>query len=435
MVSVHPSSWTRDETVPWLISGLGLAFFLAFVVETVYFSGLEPANLLTASAFVSFLFAVVDNAALVYGGYWLATSSLDGSRYARVLGWCLAGSVTLSSIDFLLTVVLPTPEPWITVGLLRGAATFGAAIGLLIGILEARAIQTAVEVERSSMRARYLEAQRDWLTYLNGLLRHEVLNTAQVVVGKADVLLAAEDLDAGTRPQLRAIRRQTEDMTSVIEDVRLLIDATREDVALEPVDLAAVLREELQDVRDTYDGVTLEVDIVEEATVWGDALLPRVFSNLLANAVEHNDSDEPVVTVEAELTDETAVVSVADDGPGVSPAEREDLFELETPTQSEPGLGLYVVSMLVDRYDGSIELTETGPRGSVFTVELPRVTAGDGRVPDGSNDDPAGDRTGTGGNAGAGDSSGDDVQADEQAAASPYVDGGRPDESARDPAR
>jgi glyoxylase-like metal-dependent hydrolase (beta-lactamase superfamily II) len=154
----------------------------------------------------------------------------------------------------------------------------------------------------------------------------------------------------------------------------------------EPVDVAAVLPEELGDIRATYPEVEVELTVDGEAYVPADDLPSRVFSNLLSNAVEHNPSESPTVAVTVSTTPDVVRVAVADDGPGVPEAERETLFER---TQEDHGLGLYLVRVLADRYDGTVELAETGPDGSVFAVELPRAEAPSDGEPDEARPDGA----------------------------------------------
>ena len=73
-------------------------------------------------------------------------------------------------------------------GWLRWAVVVGSGAGLVVGLSRARAIQNAVEAERNAVRADMLESQRDVLTYLNSLLRHEVLNGTNVITGYAKLL-------------------------------------------------------------------------------------------------------------------------------------------------------------------------------------------------------------------------------------------------------
>jgi len=95
--------------------------------------------------------------------------------------------------------------------------------------------------------------------------------------------------------------------------------------------------------------------------------------NLLKNAIQHNDRDEPRVTVTGRLVDGTVEIAVSDDGPGV-PAEIADvLFEkgVRGRASETTGVGLYIVACLLENFGGAVRLGENQPRGSVFTVSLP----------------------------------------------------------------
>lgn len=360
------------ELVPRIISGFGVVVILIFGFEVLYFTGLDPDVLLTGDLLIAALTMAPFAGGIIYGGLWLGRSKIEPGRYHRAAKWCFAGAAAFLGLNLVMIVVWTPSEVWFAVGWIRNSANMGGAGGLLVGIVEARAIQNAIEAERSAIRARELETRREWLDYLNGLLRHEILNNAQVISGYSSMLMRA-DLDESRAEKLRTIRRQSQDMTRVTKDVRVLIEATRGEKELRPTNLSRVIDDEVQDLRDSYGAVEVEMDVAETVTVRADELLPRVFSNLMGNAVEHNDSDPPRVEVTAETTDDRVIVRVADNGPGVPDGMRAALFEQETSTRSDHGLGLYLVQQLVSRYDGRVELTETGPSGSVFTLELSRA--------------------------------------------------------------
>ena len=104
-------------------------------------------------------------------------------------------------------------------------------------------------------------------------------------------------------------------------------------------------------------------------------MLEAVFRNLLKNAIQHNHSDVPEVTVSTEERDEVVVVRIADNGPGVPDDRKETIFGkgkkgLES---SGTGLGLYLVRSLVDGYGGDVWVEDNEPTGAVFAVELLRA--------------------------------------------------------------
>ena len=371
MLRDSPSVRLRSpEWIPPLIAGSGVVFTLSFFVETflVYGDGYVRSN----DFVVSFFLVLVAAMPLAAGGYWLRRSDLLPERYPRIANWVVGGLV------FFLLVNLPMIAVWNPNGLAaafgwaRWAANFGAAAGMMMGIIEARAIQRELEAQRAAIRAETAEDQQQWLDYLNGLLRHEVLNSANVITGYAELLLERDGIDDDdVRNQLATIRRQGEEMTAVIRDVKVLIESANDVDRLEPRNLVDVLAEELDRLRDVADSVAVEASMPDGTFVPADDLLPRVFSNLLRNAVEHNDSDRPRVAVTVERDAETVTVDVADNGPGIPENERATLFERSDNTGGSHGLGLYLVRTLVERYGGTVELAETGPDGSRFTVELP----------------------------------------------------------------
>ncbi|NHN58717.1 MULTISPECIES: HAMP domain-containing sensor histidine kinase [Halorussus] len=363
---VRPRS---PEWIPALIAGSGVVFTLSFSVETflLYENGFVRSEDFVVSLFLLLVAAMP----LVAGGYWLSRSGLPPERYPRIANWVAGGLVGFLLINVPMIAVWNLGGFAAAFGWGRWAANFGAAGGMVLGIVEARAIQRELDAQRASIRAEAAENQQQWLDYLNGLLRHEVLNSANVITGYAELLLEDDDLDDEARKHLERISRQGEDMTQVIRDVQVLIESASDADRLGPRNLSALLDDELDQLRDVAGSVTVDASIPDGVFVRADDLLPRVFSNLLRNAVEHNDGDRPRVEVTVERDAETVTVSVDDDGPGIPESERASLFERSDNTGSSHGLGLYLVRTLVERYGGTVELAETGPDGSRFTVELP----------------------------------------------------------------
>ena len=99
----------------------------------------------------------------------------------------------------------------------------------------------------------------------------------------------------------------------------------------------------------------------------------RVIINLIDNAIEAMERRGDIV-VETQLDAGNSVVRVvvADDGPGIPPAEREKLFLPYYSTKRRgSGLGLAIVRRIIAEHGGSIEVGDNTPRGTRFTIELP----------------------------------------------------------------
>jgi signal transduction histidine kinase len=139
------------------------------------------------------------------------------------------------------------------------------------------------------------------------------------------------------------------------------------------VDLREKVEAQVEEVRSTSpDAIVRIADSVPSIEVAADEMLRSVFRNLLKNAVIHNDAAVPVVSVSATQADETVQVCITDNGPGIPDEQKDRVFGkgergLESPGT---GIGLYLVSTLVDRYEGSVWVEDREPTGSVFVVEL-----------------------------------------------------------------
>jgi nitrogen fixation/metabolism regulation signal transduction histidine kinase len=99
----------------------------------------------------------------------------------------------------------------------------------------------------------------------------------------------------------------------------------------------------------------------------------RVTINLVDNAIEAMNRSG-VITIETQHDQGAGMVrlTVADDGPGIAPAEREKLFMPYYSTKRRgSGLGLAIVRRIVAEHGGTIEAGENVPRGTKFTIELP----------------------------------------------------------------
>jgi signal transduction histidine kinase len=362
-----PTNRFITRRLPQLLVGTSGFFLLTIVVETVV--GLRYHGLGDGFA-VSLLISLPFVFGITYGGRWLAGGDVEPERYHRIATWTVGGCAVFAAITVLLMTVVPPANLFATLIWIRWAASIGAGTGLLLGVFEARAIDRRVTAERARIRAEEAESRRELLDYLNGLLRHEVLNSANVIVGRSGQVIQRSTLEPAGRKDLDTIQRRARDLADVIEDARVLLQATTGDGHRERLDVVDVLERELEALSDYDRSVTIETDLPASAPVLADSLLPRIFSNLLTNAVEHHDGTNPTVRVTVETTTNTVQIHIADDGPGVPAVERQTLFECDD-TNRDHGLGLSLVATLVERYAGSLELTETGPSGSVFTVELP----------------------------------------------------------------
>jgi two-component system nitrogen regulation sensor histidine kinase NtrY len=142
-----------------------------------------------------------------------------------------------------------------------------------------------------------------------------------------------------------------------------------------PTDLHALL----DDVLGLYGGLFTTVELRRHyggGVPWVSVdpeQIRRVMINLVDNALEAMDHQGTIeVSTQHDPGNSLVRVVVADDGPGISPAERDKLFLPYYSTKKRgSGLGLAIVRRIVVEHGGSIDVTDNSPHGTRFAVELP----------------------------------------------------------------
>ncbi|MEF8840877.1 MAG: ATP-binding protein [Haloarculaceae archaeon] len=354
------------ERSPLLVAALGAVLLLVAV-------GWHARELLVLDSPVGPLVAVlldgVPALGLVYGGYRLSGTDLGLRGLSTVLVWCLAGALLFLTVIGATLIVRAVEGRVVSepVFALLVAAEAGAIAGLVAGYYAARARRDARRVRTAN----------DALAFVNELVRHDLRNDLAVIEGQADLLVAdrpSGDADLDTTPGDPAvIGDKAEEALARIETSRAIAETLTGEPNLEAVDLVGLVEEMATRIDDAF-GVQVRTDLPEEARVTANAGLRSVVDNLLENAVEHNDADEPTVAVSVRTGAETARLTVRDNGPGIPEKRRATLFE--TRGDDTGGSGLALVRRLVEAYGGDVWVEGNEPRGSAFVVELPRAVDG-----------------------------------------------------------
>ncbi|WP_336000992.1 HAMP domain-containing sensor histidine kinase [Halorientalis halophila] len=364
---VDVDEWVIDPFFEWIVPVVSLVL-LGLLIGVVRMQVSEPffqaLDLVLPALFVTLI---------VWQGLKLHGSGLTTDDRRTVAIWYAMGIYTMVGLGGwtillnLLGQTVPTGVEALT------EVVAGGFFGLLVGVAQVRAKQNAEAATQARLEQEFLERQQETNEVLNRILRHHLLNGLTVIRGQAQLLDDRVD-DEGGEYAATVIDRADE-MTATIEEISDITRTLTGEPDLRPVDLGAVLGEELAALRERYPDVTVGVDgdLPADCTVRADDLLGRALANVLSNAVEHNDSVAPQVTVTVECEAEAVVVSVADDGPGIPEEVRADVFEpSERGLESDgEGLGLFLTASLVEQYGGRIWLGD-GTDGTVVNLELPR---------------------------------------------------------------
>ena len=296
---------------------------------------------------------------LSYAGYRLSRTDLPPQEMWTAVVWSLAGTVLLLAVMGATFVVRvfegrPLVEPIFP---LLVAAAAGGIAGLMTGYYSARA-RTDARRSRTVTNA---------LAFINDLIRHDLLNDLSVIKGHAGQLADAPE-DSGGDPEL--ILEKTDEALSRIETSRVITDTLVGDPDLEPTDLVPVVTEMAARTDDTFFGVTVTTDLPETAVVNANDGIRSVVDNLLENAVEHNDADDPRVEAAVTVAGDVVRFTVTDNGPGIPDDLKESLFE---PAEDGSSGGLSLVYTLVSGYGGEVRVEDVDPHGAQFVATLPRA--------------------------------------------------------------
>ena len=159
--------------------------------------------------------------------------------------------------------------------------------------------------------------------------------------------------------------------------VRELRQSARNDVDpdIGPVSLIETLEGDLLLLHfQLKQGVTIERHFQAEPQVIGrSVMIGQVFLNLLRNAIQAIDGSG-TITLTVQQTDTEAVVTVADDGPGIQADVLDQLFNCAVTTkcpETGTGIGLVNCQKVLEKMGGRITAANDPNGGAVFTVSLP----------------------------------------------------------------
>ncbi|WP_336133792.1 PAS domain S-box protein [Natronomonas amylolytica] len=231
---------------------------------------------------------------------------------------------------------------------------------IALGQILAGSITTAFEqIERTEQlraRERELTRQNDRLEEFASIVSHDLRNPLSVASGRLE--LAREDCDT---PHLEPAEQALDRMNALIDD--LLTLARQGDVVgdLEPVALEAVVRQCWENVSTGDAAVRIETDRVVAAS---RGRLQQLLENLFRNALEHGGEDVTVT-----VGDLDGGFYVEDDGTGIPPESREEIFEAGYSTgDAGTGFGLSIVKQIVEAHGWEIRVTESDAGGARFEI-------------------------------------------------------------------
>jgi two-component system nitrogen regulation sensor histidine kinase NtrY len=209
-------------------------------------------------------------------------------------------------------------------------------------------------------------------------LAHEIKNPL------TPIQLCAERLRrhfSGSPPATKGLVDEcTETIVGEVESLKALVDEFSQFARMPaPKRVLTDLHQVLGEALALYNGLFQDVRITAEFAAGLPPVrvdpeqIRRVIINLVDNAIEAMERRGTVgVGTSHDAPNQVVRITVADNGPGIPPSERDKLFMPYYSTKRRgSGLGLAIVRRIVAEHGGSIEVGDEVPHGTRFTIELP----------------------------------------------------------------
>ncbi len=214
------------------------------------------------------------------------------------------------------------------------------------------------------------------------LISHDLRNPLAVIQGHAQVLKRSLRRLKGTERELESLDAITASVDRIHAMIRDLLDSARFEsgqlrLETEPLCAKTLLANllERQAAVPGWRRVVMDFPVTTLFVKADPARLERIFINLISNGIKYSPPDT-VVTVSARRVDNELVVSVTDQGQGISPDKLPNIFDrffrAKGPSSAGGmGLGLYITWLLVEAHGGRIWVESELGKGSTFYFTLP----------------------------------------------------------------
>ena len=210
---------------------------------------------------------------------------------------------------------------------------------------------------------------------------HELRTPLTVIAGYLETLDTDTDIPASLRGPLSEMRRQSDRMRALLDDLLSLakLDASEAEIQGVPVDVPELLQQLQRDAKLLATRpATLELSVDSRLGIRGDrALLHSAFWNLIENAAKYTASDG-AVQLRWWIDADGGHFSVTDNGPGIAaehiPRLTERFYRVDASRNRATGgtgLGLAIVKHALHKHDARLDIRSAQGAGSCFTCHFP----------------------------------------------------------------
>lgn len=204
---------------------------------------------------------------------------------------------------------------------------------------------------------------------------HELRTPIAVMKSQLDLYRQKTD-DADAKKMLRVLDNNVNKLNGLVDAILSL--RKKSDLKLDEVNLDILIDEIVLDLEDK--AYSKDVEIICKNTdislVTDDSLLQRLVFNIVENAIKYNNPGGSV-EISAKEDNDLVKIKIADTGLGISPSDKERIFDLfyqidASRGQEGYGIGLSLSKTIADMLSAKIEISDNNPQGSIFIINIPK---------------------------------------------------------------
>lgn len=213
-------------------------------------------------------------------------------------------------------------------------------------------------------------------------MTHELKTPISVAFAANDVLLNYSDtINEKQKKYLNIVREQLNHLAGLVEQILTLSVENRSTFRLHPesIQVAEVLAPLIEQFKLKADKpISITSEIPDRMTVTADRThLYNMLSNLIGNAIKYSGEKPCCIQIKGSLSSKEATLSVTDEGIGISEANQKRVFDkfYRVPNGNLHdvkgfGLGLYYVSDMMAKHNGTVTVKSQPGKGSTFTLHF-----------------------------------------------------------------
>jgi signal transduction histidine kinase len=259
---------------------------------------------------------------------------------------------------------------------LRFIIIFFAGISAVGAALAWRNVSKTSDLQIRLVRASEMNSHLREMNLAAAGLAHETRNPLNIIRGMAQMISKQTETPPETREKSRAIVDETDKVTAQLNE---FINYSRpREVRRSKIALHSAINEVVRTLTHDIEEKKLRVETGGEpiAIEADDQLVRQVLFNLLINAIQAADAGGHIQILARRAGATEALLEVRDDGPGVPPERRQEIFKPYFTTNLKgTGLGLAVVQQIVLAHGWEIECLANEPKGAVFRISHLKLMA------------------------------------------------------------